>query len=101
MIELSEETRLRIEEAFPAADRRQVEECLLAECGDTLPLVGVSNSALAERIRFAVIKLANGEVGQLQSWVEEAKEDWRDVLVSADFAHDPIVHLSWHPRLKK
>ncbi|MDP3939643.1 MAG: hypothetical protein Q8R92_16120 [Deltaproteobacteria bacterium] len=27
-----------------------------------------------------------------------AQTDWRDVLVGADFAEDPLAHESWWPR---
>lgn len=40
-----------------------------------------------ERIRFAVIKLSDGNKDNLKNAIELAKTDWRDVLCSAEFAN--------------
>ncbi len=68
---------------------------LLNECGDNLPLVDSSYVDLAERIRFAVLKLSRGNYERLVEAAREAAIDWRDTLVAADFANDTKAHLAW------
>ena len=97
MIPVSEETKKRVKALFPAEEREAVIDILFRECGDNLPLVDPSFAQLAERIRFAVIKLSAGEIAGLNKWVNIAKADWRDVLVAADFANGMEDHLAWWP----
>ncbi len=97
MIELSAETRTRIYAVFPEHRRLEVEACLQAECGDNLPLVDPSCLELAQRIRFAVVKLSNGDIDVLEQHVAQAAIDWRDVLMLAGFGEDSHAHLAWHP----
>ncbi len=59
MIELSLETQSRIHLFFNQSDLAMLEDYLLTDCGDNLPLVDESFIELAERIRFAVLKLSN------------------------------------------
>ncbi len=79
---------------FPG-DASAVEKLLLERCGDSLPLVQTSYDALAERIRFAVLKLSGGNHGELERHIIEAQKDWRDVLTAAGFAHDIEAHKKW------
>jgi hypothetical protein len=39
----------------------------------------------SERVRLAVLKLANGSVQTLRTSIEEAKWDWRNVLAAAEY----------------
>ncbi|HZN38551.1 MAG TPA: hypothetical protein VFD82_07090 [Planctomycetota bacterium] len=39
----------------------------------------------ADRVRLAVLKLANKNLKQLRYWVEQAKLDYRDVLSPAEY----------------
>ncbi|NKB34306.1 MAG: hypothetical protein GKR91_14540 [Pseudomonadales bacterium] len=52
---------------------------------------------LAERVRFAVLKLSNGNLAQLERQIEEAAVDFRDILVAAGFAERVDAHLEWLP----
>lgn len=97
MIELSIETAARIRALFNQSDLDMLEDYLRTECGDNLPLVDESFVELAERIRFAVLKLSEGDLGSLVEWVEKSKIDWRDTLVAAGFASSLRSHLSWQP----
>ncbi len=97
MIELSTETKIRIEAAFSLSERTAVENLLITECGDTLPLVEKNYIELAERIRFAVLKLSGGSYQSLTTWVALSKIDWRDTLVAAGFGSSIKGHLDWHP----
>ena len=97
MIEVSANTRRRIEAVFSEPDWQRVAELLVATCGDNLPAVEATYDELAERIRFAVLKLSGGSLRELQTQIEQAATDWRDVLVQAEFADDTSIHLTWRP----
>lgn len=98
MIPLSSPTRQRVRVLFPEGERARVESFLAERCGDNLPLVQTAHATLAERIRFAVLKLSNGDWEALQRHATEAARDWRDVLVAAGFASSIGAHLQWMPR---
>ena len=65
------------------------------ECGNNLPLCEDWTSKQLERIRFAVIKLSEGQLDKFQYAVKLANIDWRDLLVEAGFAHDINYHNEW------
>jgi hypothetical protein len=44
--------------------------------------------AASERVQAAVVKLAGGDLRRLDRQLQEARIDWRDVLVAAGFAHE-------------
>ena len=92
-MELSEGTQLRIKVLFSEPDRFVVSSWLnmLATELDSDRTAGL------ERICFAVLKLSQGRLPQLQQAISLAKQDWRDALVAADFANDVKAHLSWWP----
>ena len=96
MIELTDETLSRIETLFPQ-DRDEVERLLREECADNLPLWVETTPEGLERIRFAVLKLSNGDITALREHIRIAQIDWRDVLVAAGFGHDPRAHEAWAP----
>ncbi len=97
MIPISGETEKRISAMFPPQDIGTARDILLNECGDNLPLVEPTYPQLAERIRFSVIRLSQGDLAALRKWVEQAKADWRDVLVAAGFGNGLEDHLKWWP----
>lgn len=97
MIPVSAATRRRVDALFPANHREEVMARLQEECGDNLPMVETSYEQLAERIRFAVLKLSGGNIQQLSNQVQEAARDWRDVLMAAGFGEDVQAHLAWEP----
>ena len=98
MVELTPGTQKRLELLFTGEDRDLVAEVLLTECGDTLPFCDAPDrGALIERIRYAVLKLGDRRLDQLEAAIGEAKKDWRDVLVAAGFGDDIEAHLSWWP----
>src|SRR5262245_22025765 len=45
-----------------------------------------------DRVRLAVLKLANRDLQQLRSWIEQAKSDYRDVLAPAEY---PLYGKKW------
>ena len=96
MIAISDQTKIRIESTFVESDWIKVSEYLQTHCGKKL--VGESNLKLAERVRFAVLKLSDGDFERLVAAIKTAKADWRDTLVAADFAYDTKAHLAWKPK---
>jgi len=78
---------------FEGASRVSVATLLVEECGFDLPLP--SSAALVERIRLAVLKLADGSAAAVSAHVAAAKQDWRDVLVAAGFGDDLAAHVAW------
>jgi hypothetical protein len=46
----------------------------------------------ADRVRLAVLKLANRDLQQLRNWLEQAKHDYRDVLGPAEY---PLYGRKW------
>jgi len=95
---LSQLTEERVASLFAPADQEKVRTILRDECGHSLPLYKSSTDQEVERIRFAVLKLSRGRIDKLQKVVTAAKIDWRDVLLWAGFADNPIAHKAWVPR---
>ena len=48
-----------------------------------------------ERIRFAAIKLSQGNINKLLRAIDEARMDWRDLFMAADFGYDVNAHEKW------
>jgi hypothetical protein len=82
---------------FHGEERSAVTAVLLHECGFDLPLA--TSTVLVERIRLAVLKLADGHADALRDDVKAARVDWRDVLVAADFGNDVTAHVKWANKL--
>ena len=97
MIAVSDNTKRRIKALFAEEDWERVSAYLSRECGENLPLVETSYHELAERIRFAVLKLSNGDFERLMEEVRNAAKDWKDCLVAAGFGEDVRAHLEWEP----
>ncbi len=97
MIEVNSDTRRRIHALFPESERDRVEQMLLNDCGDNLPLVDSTRAELAERIRFAVLKRSAGSLSELERHIAIAATDWRDALVASGFGHSATAHKSWMP----
>jgi hypothetical protein len=51
----------------------------------------------AERCCLAALKLSEGDLGTLRAWVQD---DYRDMLLNADFGYDVTAHHSWANRVK-
>ena len=83
---------------FSPDSRAEVAELLIHECGNNLPSCERLDEFQLERVRFAVLKLSKGDVDQLKKAIGLAKEDWRDLLVSAEFANDLDAHKRWCPK---
>jgi hypothetical protein len=81
----------------PPSQQGAVSELLCTQCAGNLPGVGTSPEwiALIDRVQLATIRGSNWEIAVIQRAVDLTKNDWRDVLVGAGFAHSVTAHLSW------
>ena len=96
MIALTDDTRERIQALFPQDQWVTVEEQLINHAVFER-MTAPQWSQLAERVRFAVLKLSGGDLAALQRQLDEAKIDWRDTLMAAGFGHDTAAHKQWKP----
>jgi hypothetical protein len=98
VIELSDGTWQRLCVLFGPEYVPEARRLLETECADNLPLLWppVTPTSL-ERVRFAVLRLSEGDLGKLRYAVDVAKCDWRDVLVAAGFGNSIRAHEAWHP----
>ena len=96
-VQLSPETRRRLDALFVGAAREAAADLLVTQCANNLPFCETSDARSLERIRFAVLKLSNGDLAELGRAVEVAQLDWRDVLVAAGFGNDVRAHEAWFP----
>ncbi len=94
---LSPETERRLNALFSGGARRTAANLLVSRCGTNLPFLEQSDEYGLERIRFAALKVSGGDLGKLESAVQVAQQDWRDVLVAAGFADDVRAHEVWFP----
>ena len=97
MMPLTEPTKERLRLLFAQQDHTTITELLESECGDNLPMVEPSDALLAERVRFAVLKLSDGSIDGLKMATDGAKMDFRDTLDMAGFYSSDRVHLKWMP----
>lgn len=74
----------RIRQDFPEAGSAEEILRLLAD----LPRRTGSAALGSERVQAAIILLARGTFSRFRDAVTLATQDWRDVLVAADLAHD-------------
>jgi hypothetical protein len=95
MRKLSAETIRRVNLLFRADDREAAKVLLQRECGNNLVGFEYADESELERIRFAALKVSNGSLQVLSDAIELAKQDWRDLLIGAEFGEDPHVHRRW------
>ena len=96
-IDLSPETQRRVDVVFRGADRAEAESLLIEQCGRNVPFLGNADSYQLERVRFAALKVSNGDLSSLRRAVALAQTDWRDLLMAAGFGEDVHAHEHWEP----
>jgi hypothetical protein len=69
-------------------------QLLLERCGASLPRIAKQGETGIERVRCAVLKLSEGDMGKLEHAVDRANIDWRDVLVWSGFSAGD-THKAW------
>jgi hypothetical protein len=95
MIPLTLKTEQLIDRLFTCTIVKQISHILQHECGDNLPFCENSSPETIERLRFAVLKIADGKEHDFLQAIELAKIDWRDLLMCAGFAVDISEHERW------
>lgn len=93
-MKLSQRTSALVDLLFTEADRAEATLALEDECGTNLPFCDGSTPESLERLRFAAIKLSEGDLLRLADAIALAKLDWRDLLMAAEFG-DVDRHLAW------
>jgi hypothetical protein len=94
-VPLSPETKRRLAIIFRPVDQAEAEFLLTEECGSNLAFLEKLNEIELERFRFAALKLCQGDLPRLYEAIQLAQQDWRDLLVAAEFANDIQAHLKW------
>jgi hypothetical protein len=54
-----------------------------------------------DRVRLAILRLCEGRLERLAEWVAEAKNDYRDVLVAAEYPAEGEALWALHPDLSE
>jgi hypothetical protein len=98
MQELSERTWQIIQKMFSPEEHDEAGRFLVAECGNNLPFFGNLDEHGLERVRFAVLKLSNGNFDALLRAIEGAQIDWRDTFMAAGLGCDAMEHEHWANR---
>jgi hypothetical protein len=101
MVPLSPRTKQLLAKLFHPSEQEYAAVLLVKRCGDNLPFFETATPEKLERVRFAVLKLSEGDLDQMREVVQLAETDWRDVLVDAGFADDSEAHLTWWPAAPK
>ena len=96
-VHLSEETNKRLRLLFHGEDLELATDLLVTECADILPLWGDASPTGLERIRYAALKLSDGDLGTLDEAVKLSQIDWWDALVCARFGEDSDAYQHWWP----
>lgn len=96
-MELSRKTEKVVELMFGSDEAYEVERLLLEDCSNTVPGCREWSQESLERIWLSVLKVSKGSMDELRRAVRLANTDYRDLLMSAGFGHDPEAHKSWRP----
>lgn len=80
---------------FPLDEREEVRRLLQEDCVTTLNAPSNAMPEFFERIQCAVLKCSEGQMENLHGAIALAQADWRDLLVSADFAKRPNAYKDW------
>ena len=94
-LKLSLRTRQLVDTLFDPKDTAEAVRWLEDECGNNLPFCEKNDEFAMERIRFAALKLSRGDILKLLAAIDEARMDWRDLLMAADFGYDVEAHNQW------
>ena len=92
---LSPRTVQLVEKIFSSKQIAETVQWLEEECGNNIPSCNNHDEYQMERIRFAVLKLSHGNINKLLRAIDEARMDWRDLFMAADFGYDVNAHEKW------
>src|SRR4051794_38547238 len=88
----------KVKMMFPKDQQAEVTRLLAKECAN-LPQIGTAEGL--ERIRLAVLKVANGDLSELREQVGTAKFDWRDVINEAEYPEATNLGFAEYSELDK
>jgi len=94
---LSPATEMRVESMFPPEEQERVRAILIDECGQNIPGFEEAWSPDLERLRFAALKVSEGQMDKLRAAVDLAKIDFRDLLMWAGFG-EVDTYRRRHPK---
>ena len=98
MIELSRAAMRRVRALFREEDVAHAQR-ILTRCTDDESLISDVVRQGVDRIVFAMIRLSGGRLDRLENTaIRLLQQDWRDLLVAAEFAEDIHAHETWQPR---
>lgn len=92
---LSPRTKQLVEKIFSASHVAEALMRIEQDCGNMIPFYENADEFQMERVRFAVIKLSQGQINKMINAINEARFDWRDLFMAAGFGHDVIAHEKW------
>ena len=95
MSELSPDTKNLVHALFKSREALEVCGILENECGTEALSCGGWSPQQMERIRFAVLRLTIENTMSLDSAIELAQKDWRDLLMVAGFGNELNAHSTW------
>jgi hypothetical protein len=100
-IPLSKKTKQAAEILLAEGVRSRVEERLVADTSEGIPLWQELTPEGLERIRFAVLKLIAQNPKNENIAFKYAKVDWRDLFMAAGFGESATEHERWYSTLSK
>lgn len=96
---LSPATQQRVQIMYPPEKQEEVTRLLVEECGHNIPPINLDEDEFAfEPLRFAALKVSNGDVDVLKKAIDLAKEDYRELLGAAGFSWSTTKHEKWLPK---
>jgi putative acetyltransferase len=87
-----------INRLFAPADKPVAALKLAAACPADTTLRSAAHTSELERVRLAILRLANGTLHGLDAAIAAANTDWRNTLVAAGFGHSTTAHQVWLER---
>jgi|GEM_PF-1284451 len=98
-VPLTDAVRRKVLQSFPVEQRAEVIRMLERECANNLPFSDIGTPEGLERIRLAVLKVANGNQAELRRQIDAAKSDWRDVINAAEYPEAARLGLPEYSKL--
>lgn len=100
IVPLSPDTQWIVDHLFKPEHRTEAARMLEIQCARNLPSCENADARSLERLRFAALKVSRGELARLSHAMREARMDWRDLLMAADFGLDVNAHEIWLNELR-
>jgi len=99
MTPLNQKTKTLVEKLYSSPLQEDIARLLENECGQNLPFCENSTPEKFQRLRFAALKISDGDMAKLKEAVNLAKMDWRDLLMWAGFGSDLDAHEKWADKI--